>query len=100
MKPVILEDKHRGVYFGFSEDKHGVQHPATGARSVVLKGARCAIYWGTTGGVVQLAAEGPTDKSRVGSTSPGELLIDDVIKVHDVSPEAAEKWVGHATYGG
>jgi len=39
------------------------------ARTMALTDARCAIRWGTTEGVAQLAATGPTKESRIGATS-------------------------------
>lgn len=36
----------------------------------MLEDARMCIYWGTTDGVDQLAATGPTDKSKIGAQVP------------------------------
>ena len=92
MKPVIIETSNRYVAFGYTDDTSG--------ESVVLERARCAIYWGTTGGIDQLAATGPTDRSRIGALAPMKKTVHHVIRVTEVSEEAAEKWLSHATYGG
>lgn len=83
-RPVLVTTKHRGVFFGYTED------PST-AQVVTLKRARCAIYFGTTGGVFQLAATGPTPKSRIGSRAP-EITLQDVTSVSAVAPEAVQAW--------
>ncbi len=82
-RPVLVTTKHRGVFYG-----RLVEETETTA---TLEGARCAIYWGTTGGFLQLAATGPTTKSRIGARSP-RLTLRDVTSVSDVTPAAAEAW--------
>ena len=82
-KPVLVTTEHRGVFFGFLESRIG--------NSVVLQGARCAIYWNTKGGFLELAQIGPNDGSRIGSAAP-RLELFDVTSIADVTPEAVEKW--------
>ncbi len=82
MRPVIITTKHRGVFFGYAEDTDG--------DTIKLERARCAIYWGTTKGFMQLAEAGPTPKSRVGARADIELR--DVTAVVEVSEDAVKAW--------
>jgi hypothetical protein len=81
-RPVIICTEFRGVFYGLAEDTSG--------DIVHLKGARCAIYFGTTGGVLQLAATGPTEKSKIGVRADIELRK--VTAVFEVTPAAAAAW--------
>jgi len=84
-KAVLVTTKHRGVFFGYID-------PETLTNSTVaLTDARMAIRWGTTQGVQQLAATGPTDSSKIGAACPIPALHD-VTAVFAVSKEAQEKW--------
>ena len=82
-RPVLICTEHRGVFFGYAEDTTGVD--------IFLRNCRMAIRWGTTNGVQQLAATGPTDKSKVGSACDAEIRK--VTAVFEVTSEAAEKWL-------
>ena len=87
---VIVTTEYRGVYFGeFDEEYARTAEP--GSRECVLKNARMAIYWGTTKGVDQLAATGPTDKSRLGATAP-KVWLCGITSIVDCTPEAVERW--------
>ena len=81
-RPVIVCTQHRGVFFGWAED--------TTQRTVSLKRAKMAIYWGTTKGVMELAHVGPNSKSKI--SSPADIAVHDVTAVFEVTPEAAAKW--------
>lgn len=81
-RPVIICTTHRGVFFGHAGDTSGdVIH---------LKGAKMAIYWGTTKGVMQLAQTGPTSASKI--SAPADIELRSITAVFEVTPEAAEKW--------
>lgn len=82
MRPVIVCTSHRGVFFGFAEDTSGdVIH---------LKGARMAIYWGTTRGVMELAEVGPNLKSKI--SAKADIEIRSVTAVFEVSDAAKLAW--------
>jgi hypothetical protein len=49
-----------------------------------------AIYWGTTRGVMELAATGPTASSKVSAAADIELR--DITAVFEVTREAAQRW--------
>lgn len=87
MKSVLITTQHRGVFFGQVPDDQDLA-----ARTMALKGARCAIYWGTTKGVAELAETGPTSKSRIGAPCDLEA-IHDITAVWAVTEEAAKKWL-------
>lgn len=81
-RPVIVSTEYRGVFFGYADD--------TSKDVIHLKRARMAIYWGTTRGIVQLAEEGPTSKSRISARA--DVEVRKVTAVFEVTPAAAEKW--------
>lgn len=62
----------------------------TTQRTIVLTGAKMAIYWGTTRGVMELAHSGPTAKSKI--SSPADITVHDVTAVFEVTPDAALAW--------
>ena len=82
MRPVIVCTSHRGVFFGHAEDTSGdVIH---------LKGAKMAIYWGTTRGVMELANTGPTALSKI--SLPADIEVRGITAVFEVTESAAAKW--------
>lgn len=82
---VLITTQHRGVFFGtlLSEANNG--------KTVELKDARCAIYWGTAGGFLELAGKGPNSKSKIGAVAP-QVTLHDVTSKSVCSAEAAEAW--------
>lgn len=82
MRPVIVCTSHRGVFFGYAEDTSG--------DIIHLKGAKMAIYWGTTRGVMELANTGPTSTSKI--SLPADIEIRSVTAVFEVTEAAAAKW--------
>ena len=87
MKAILITTTHRGVFFGHVPDDQDMT-----ARTMALQGARCAIYWGTTRGVAELAESGPTKKSRIGAAADLPA-IHDITAVWTVTPEAEQKWL-------
>lgn len=81
-RPVIVCTSHRGVFFGFADSTDG--------DVIRLAGARMAIRWGTTEGVMQLAHTGPTSASKV--SAPADIEVRGITAVFEVSPEALAKW--------
>ncbi len=81
-RPVIVTTDVKGVFFGYAADTSG--------ESIQLTRARMAIYWGTSRGVMQLAEEGPTAKSRISSRA--DIEVRRITAVIEVTPEAAIKW--------
>lgn len=81
-RPVIVCTEHRGVFFGYSADTSGdVIH---------LEGARMAIRWGTTKGVMQLAETGPTRDSNI--SAKADIEIRKITSVFEVAPAALTVW--------
>ncbi len=86
MKPVLITTQHRGVFAGLIPDDQDVS-----ARSMPLTAAKMAIYWGTTRGVMELCATGPTAKSKI--SLPADIpMLNDITAVFDITPEAWVKW--------
>lgn len=81
-RPVIICTEHRGVFFGYATDASG--------DTVHLTGAKMAIAFGTTRGVMELAHTGPTSKSKI--SAPADIEVRKVSAVFEVTPEAEEKW--------
>lgn len=81
-RPVIVCTSYRGVFFGYAEDTSG--------DSIHLTGAKMAIYWGTTRGVMELAHTGPTDKSKI--SAPADIEVRGVTAVFEVTKEAEARW--------
>jgi hypothetical protein len=81
-RPVIICTEHRGVFYGLASDTTGdVVH---------LKGARMAIQWGTTRGVMELAETGPTTRSKI--SAKADIEVRKISAVFEVTPAAAAKW--------
>ena len=86
MKAIIVTTEHRGVFFGYVPDDQDMA-----AKTMALQGARCAIYWGTTGGIGQLAETGPTEKSRIGDRAD-MAAVHAITAVWSVTTEAESAW--------
>jgi hypothetical protein len=81
-RPVIVCTIHKGVFWGYTSDTSGdVIH---------LRGARMAIYWGTTRGVMQLAETGPTSASKISARA--DIEVRGVTAVFEVTEAAAKAW--------
>ena len=81
-RPVLICTEYRGVFFGYATD--------TSETTVQLTGAKMAIYWGTTKGVMELAHTGPTSKSKIGA--PADVMLRGVTSVFEVTKEAESAW--------
>lgn len=86
-KPVLITTEHRGVFAGLIPADQDLT-----ARSMPLKSAKMAIYWGTTKGVMQLCETGPTDISKI-SAKADIPMLHAITGVFDISPEAWAEWV-------
>ena len=82
LRPVIICTEFKGVFYGHAADTSG--------DVIQLKGARMAIYWGTTRGVMELAETGPTGKSKISARA--DIEVRKVTAVFEVTPEAAKAW--------
>lgn len=86
MKPILVTTQHRGVFAGLVPDDQDLA-----ARTMALKDARMAIYWGTERGLMQLCETGPTGKSRI--SAPADIpVLHDITAIFDITPEAWAKW--------
>lgn len=82
---VLVTTEFRGVFFGKLTEEKEVE------RIVVLENARCAIYWGTTHGFLELAEVGPNEKSKTGSVAK-QIKLHGVTSITDCTEKAVEKW--------
>ena len=86
MRHVLVTTQHRGVFAGFIADDQDMN-----ARSMPLKDAKMAIYWGTTRGVMELCKEGPNGRSKI--SLPADIpVLHDITAIFDISPEASRNW--------
>lgn len=83
-RPVIVCTEHRGVFFGYATGD------TIGVDPIMLRGARMAIYFGTTRGVMELAETGPTSKSRISARA--DIEVRKITSVFEVTDEAAKAW--------
>lgn len=85
-KAVLVTTSHRGVFAGLIDDDQDLT-----AKSMPLREARMAIYWGTTRGLMELCETGPTEKSRI--SAPADILmLFDVTAVFAITDEAWKRW--------
>ena len=81
-RPVIVCTEHRGVFYGHATDTSGTE--------IKLIGARMAISFGTTRGVMELAETGPTSRSKISARA--DIDVRKVTAVFEVTPAAAQAW--------
>lgn len=86
---VVVTTRYRGTYVGTLKSFNRK------TEQVVLTDARMVIHWGTMHGYQQLAAEGPTDKTKYASKSPmawipGVTSVDLCTEVATASWKAAK----------
>jgi hypothetical protein len=81
-RPVIVCTTHKGVFFGYTSDSKG--------DSIFLHGARMAIKFGTTNGVMQLAETGPTKESKISQRA--DMEVRSISAVMEVTEAAVLKW--------
>lgn len=87
MKKVLITTSHRGVWYAeVSENQDLTTETLTD-----LKNCKMAIRWGTTEGVQQLAATGPTANSKISAKSDIPVLHK-VTAVFAVTDIASEQW--------
>jgi len=85
---VLVTTAHRGVFAGelVLLDEQ--------ASKVVLRNARCAIRWATSGGFLELAQDGPNGDSKIGSTAPHVVLYS-ITSVARCTEKARIAWQEH-----
>jgi hypothetical protein len=54
---------------------------------LTIYGARCVIYWGTTGHIAQLAKTGPTLTTKLGTEATVRVRMTGVVAVYDCASE-------------
>lgn len=91
-RAVIVTTEHRGVFFGLMED------PSPNATEATLEDVAMVIYFGTTEGLGQLAATGPTDKTKLSARVPKWHLrkITSVLETSDVAASSFVARMGGA----
>ena len=81
-RPVIVTTEHRGVFYGWAGDTTGTV--------IQLRGARMAIRWNTTRGLMELAEVGPNSGSKISARA--DMEVRKITAVFEVTPAAVEKW--------
>jgi hypothetical protein len=86
-RPVLVTTAHKGVFAGLVPADADLTQ-----KTIALKSARMAIYWGTTKGVMQLCDTGPTGSSKI--SAPADIpVLHDVTGVFAITEAAWSKWV-------
>lgn len=84
---VLITTQHRGVFAGLVPADQDLS-----AKSMALKRARMAIYWGTTRGLHELCDTGPTSKSKI--SAPADIAaLHDITAIYIISDKAWHKWL-------
>lgn len=82
----LVTTQHRGVFAGEIDDDQDLA-----VKAMPLKGARMAIRFGTTKGLLELAETGPTGQSRI--SAPADIpMLHDITAVFSITDEAWAKW--------
>ena len=85
-KAVVVTTEHRGVFFGYIEDKSKL--PA----EITLTQARMCVYWSLdTRGVLGLASHGPKPDCKITHAIP-RFVAYKITSLMECSPEATENW--------
>jgi hypothetical protein len=80
---VIVTTAHRGVFFGYTSKTDG--------DTIALKDARLCLYWSPDlKGFMGLAANGPSEKCRIGPRA--DITLRSITAVLEVTPEAVTRW--------
>ena len=82
---IIATTTHRGCFAGY------VTVETEGKDEIVLEDCCMIIHWGTTKGLWELAADGPTTKTKISSRAP-RVEIRSLTAILDVSEKAREAW--------
>ena len=86
MKAILITTLHRGVFYGLVPSDQDMN-----ARTMALTNARCAISYGTTEGVAELASKGPNADSKIGCAADIEAMHD-ITAVWAVTKKAEAAW--------
>lgn len=89
MKRILVNTSNHYVFCGLVPDDQNLS-----ATTMRISDARCAIRWGVTDGIAELATTGPTNKSKLGAMQDLEA-IHNIIAVWVCSDIAAEAWQCH-----
>lgn len=82
---VLVTTAHRGVFAGYLEKSEN------DGKILTLTQARCATYWATTRGFLELAEVGPNANSKIGAPAP-RIRLHDVTSEADCTAVAIEAW--------
>ena len=83
---VLITTKHRGVFGGFVPAEQDLT-----ARTIKVRGMRCAIRWDVQGGFLELAERGPGASARIGLPADCHALHD-ITGVWEITPKAWAAW--------
>ena len=84
---VLVTTEQRGVFAGYLKEDEGKEY-------VVLEECRCAIYWATTRGFIELATIGPNEKSTIGAKGE-EIKLYNITSVVKCTKIAQDKWCSY-----
>lgn len=83
-KAVVVTTEHKGVFFGYVEERT--------EKTITLSKARMVVYWSSeTRGLLGTATKGPQKGSRV-SPPVERIELQNITAVIDATDEAAKAW--------
>lgn len=82
----VITTEHKGVFFGEIEPLKNDEIPDT----IKITNAQMCVYW-SEGGIVGLAATGPTAGCRITKPAPS-ITVNAVTAVMEASAEAVAAW--------
>jgi hypothetical protein len=86
-KAVVVTTAHRGVFFGYIDEKTATDKP-----TIKLNNARLCLYWSSNvKGFMGLAVTGPTKGCRIGPEAKS-ITLQAITSVLEVSKEAVKAW--------
>lgn len=87
-KFILVCTEHRGVFAGYATQE--AIDASEESRRIQLRHAKMAIRFGTTTGIAELAASGPTTASKIGA--PADLIVHKITAVFIVTADAQAAW--------
>ena len=88
MKFILVTTQHRGVFAGLATEE--AVNASSETRRIKLAGAKMAIRFGCTRGVMELAHTGPTVNSRIGA--PADVELHNVTAIFACTEAATAAW--------
>ena len=92
-RKVLIGNASYGLWYGEIIDDAKTTKEIVACKAAVVRNCRHVRYWyGPTGGITSLAAQGPDPAKQNKIGAPCTALITQIVNVFDVSSEAAARF--------